>query len=189
MIGRLPKTLEIGGKNYEIRSDFRDVLRIYEAFDDKSLTAQEQAYICLANIYPDFESFTTQEELQEAVDKAYWFVGGGDTPQSEPEKTKMIDWKQDENILFPAINKVAGFEVREIAYMHWWTFLGLFGEVGEGLFTAVMNIRQKKARGKALEKYEEEFYRKNKHLIDIKTPEDIEAEEELNEVFNSLFGE
>ena len=101
----------------------------------------------------------------------------------------MIDWKQDANLLFPAINKVAGFEVREIAYMHWWTFLGLFGEVGEGLFSAVMNIRQKKAQGKTLEKYEAEFYRKNKHLIDIKTPEDIEAEEELNEVFASLFGE
>lgn len=188
MIGGLPKSLVIGGKSYEIRSDFRDVLRIYEAFGDCSLTAQEQAYICLANIYPDLEDIP-EEYLQEAVDKAYWFVGGGDMPKSEPEKTKMIDWKQDENILFPAINKTAGFEVRETPYMHWWSFLGLFGEIGEGLFSAVMNIRQKKAQGKKLEKYEAEFYRKNKQLIDIKTPEDIEAEEELNEVFSSLFGE
>lgn len=188
MIGALPKSLEIGGRDYEIRSDYRDVLRIYEAFSDSNLTPQEQAYVCLANIFPDLQEIP-QEDLQEAVDKAYWFVGGGDTPKSEPEKTKMIDWKQDENILFPAINKTAGFEVREIAYMHWWTFLGYFGEIGEGLFSAVMNIRQKKARGKSLEKYEQEFYRKNRHLIDIKTPEDIEAEKELNEVFTSLFGE
>lgn len=185
MIGCLPKTLEIGGREYAIRSDFRDVLRIYAAFDDKDLDEYEQAMICIMNIYPDYESIP-DEHLQEACEKAYWFVGGGDIPQSEPEKIKTLDWKQDENILFPAINKSAGFVVRECEYLHWWEFLGFFGEIGEGLFSSVMNIRQKKAQGKPLEKHEKEFYRKNKNLINIKTPEDIEAEEELNEVLNAL---
>ena len=47
-------------------------------------------------------------------------------------------------------------------------------------------IRQKKAQGKPLETHEKEFYRKNRDLINIKTPEDIEAEEELNEVLDAL---
>ena len=184
MIGILPKTLNVGGIDYEIRSDYRDVLRIYAAFEDKELTEHEQAFICIANIFPDYESIPDCD-LQEACEKAYWFVGGGDVPQSEPEKTKMIDWKQDENILFPAINKAAGFIVRERDYLHWWEFLGFFGEIGEGLFSSVMNIRQKRAQGKALEKHEKEFYRKSKNLINIKSPEDIEAEEELNAVLEA----
>lgn len=185
MIGQLPKTLTVGGTDYPIRSDFRTILRIYAAFEDKELTEHEQAYLCMVNIYPDFEKIP-DEHLQEACEKAYWFVGGGDTPQSEPEKTKMLDWKQDENILFPAINKAAGFIVREREYLHWWEFLGFFGEIGDGLFSSVMNIRSKKAKGKPLEKHEKEFYKKNKNLINIKTPEDIEAEEELNAVLDTL---
>lgn len=185
MIGQLPKTLTVSGTEYRIRSDFRTILRIYEAFEDKELTEQEQALVCMVNIYPGFAKIP-DEHLQEACEKAYWFVGGGDTPQSEPEKTKMLDWKQDENILFPAINKAAGFIVREREYLHWWEFLGFFGEIGDGLFSSVMNIRSKKAKGKPLEKHEKEFYKKNKNLINIKTPEDIEAEEELNAVLNAL---
>ncbi len=181
MIGVLPKALTVGGREYEINSDFRTVLRIYAAFDDAELTPQYQAYICLVNIFPDFENIP-DEHLQEAVDKAYWFVGGGDMPQSEPERQKMINWKQDENIIFPAVNKAAGCMVREREYLHWWEFLGFFGEIGEGLFSTVMSIRQKRAQGKPLDKYEKEFYRKNRDLINIKTPEDIKAEEELNAV-------
>ena len=71
-------------------------------------------------------------------------------PKTEPEKIKTIDWKHDEMIIFPAVNKCAGFEVRSCPYMHWWTFLGIFGEIGEGLFSTVMNIRQKNAKGKNL---------------------------------------
>lgn len=185
MIGELPQTLNIGGTEYEIRSDFRDVLRIYSAFEDNALSEQDKAFVCLVNIFPDYEEIP-DEYLQQAIEKAYWFVGGGDMPQSEPEKQKMIDWHQDENILFPAINKAAGFIVREREYLHWWEFLGFFGEIGEGLFSTVMNIRQKKAQGKPLEKHEKEFYRKNRNLVNIKTPEDIEAEEELNAVLDAL---
>ncbi len=185
MTGTLPKTLTIGGKEYEIRSDFRDILRVYAAFDDISITEHEQAYIAAVNIFPGYEDIP-DEYIQEAIEKAYWFIGGGDMPQSEPEKQKMIDWKQDENILFPAINKASGMIVRECEYLHWWEFLGFFGEIGEGLFSTVMNIRQKKARGKPLEKHEKEFYKRNRNLVNIKAPEDIEAEEELKEVLDAL---
>lgn len=185
MIGDLPKKFTVGGKEYEIRSDYRCALNIYEAFDDNELDEYEKALVCLVNIFPDYESIP-EDDLQQAVEKAYWFVGGGDMPQSEPEKVKLIDWKQDENILFPAMNKTAGFIVRECEYLHWWEFLGFFGEIREGLFASVMNIRQKQAQGKPLEKHEKEFYRKNRNLINIKTPEDMEAEEELNEVLDAL---
>lgn len=184
-IGELPTSLCIGGKKYPIRSDFRTILRIYTAFEDNELSDRDKAYVCMKCLYPNFLDIP-QEHLQEACDKAYWFVGGGDMPQTEPEKVKMIDWKQDENILFPAINKTAGYEIRTCEYMHWWTFLGLFGEIGEGLFSTVMNIRQKRAQGKSLEKWEQEFYRKNKNLIIIKTAEDEEAEAELKQVLDEL---
>ena len=54
----------------------------------------------------------------------------------------------DEAIIFPANNKAAGCEVRAVLYLHWWTFLGYFGEIVEGLFSTIMSIRHKRAEGK-----------------------------------------
>ena len=47
MIGTLPRSLEVNGKFYRIRSDFRDVLKIVIAFGDPDLEDKEKAYICL----------------------------------------------------------------------------------------------------------------------------------------------
>ena len=66
--------------------------------------------------------------------------------------------------------------------MHWWTFLGSFGEIGEGLFSTVIHIRQKKARGKSLDKWEKEFYSRNKEIIKLVTPEE-QAEIDETEAF------
>ena len=171
MIGELPVSLEIGGRLYAVRSDFRVVLNIFQAFNDPELTEREKAKVCLVCLYPDHRSIPAKD-MQEAVNKAFWFCDGGDMPKSEPAKVKTLDWQHDEGIIFPAVNKSAGFEVRSCPYMHWWTFLGIFGGIDEGLFSTVMSIRNKRAEGKNLEKWEKEFYRKNKDLIDLRTAQE-----------------
>ena len=89
-----------------------------------------------------------------------------------------MDWDQDADIIIPAINRVAGTgDVRAMPYLHWWTFLGYYMEIGESLFSNIVQIRQKKAKRKKLEKWEQEFYRENKKLIDIKAKLSEEEEE------------
>ena len=91
-----------------------------------------------------------------------------------------VDWKQDESIIFSAINKSAGFETRLAEYIHWWTFLGYFSEIGDGLFSQVVNIRTKKAKGKKLGKWEREFYNEHRELIDIKQHYNSEEQAEID---------
>lgn len=55
------------------------------------------------------------------------------------------------------MNKAAGFETRTVKYLHWWTFLGYFNEIGEGLFSSVIGIRQKLNKGKKLENTSRSF--------------------------------
>lgn len=52
--------------------------------------------------------------------------------------------------------------------VHWWTFLSAYTEIGDCLFAQIVGIRSKKAKGKRLDKSEQEFYRKNKSIVDIK---------------------
>lgn len=185
MIGLLPQSLSINGKDYDINSDYRNILIICEAFSDNELTDHEKAYICMKRLFKFPESIP-QGDLQEAVEKAFWFVGGGDIPKSEPSRVKLIDWKHDESIIFPAVNKVVGCEVRSVLYMHWWTFIGCFGEIGEGLFSTVMNIRHKKAEGKKLEKWEHEFLKKHKELVVLRTDEERQAIDETEEFLKTI---
>lgn len=184
MIGYLPTSLEIRGINYSINPDFRNILTIFEAFNDDLLTDAEKAYVCIKRLY--IEDIPTKH-VEEAIRKAYWFCDGGDMPKTEPEKIRTIDWKHDEQIIFPAVSKTIGTaDVRELPYLHWWSFLGCFGEIGEGLFSTVLSIRRKKSNGKKLEKYEQEFFKHNKELIVLRTPEEQAAINETEEFLKTI---
>lgn len=175
MIGILPKSLEIGGIEYKIRSDFRVALLIFEAFNDSELNDMEKIQVCIECLYE-----TIPSDTENAYKKAIWFLDGGDIPKSRQNHKKVFDWKQDESIIFSAINKSAGFETRSAEYIHWWTFLGYFREIGDGLFSQVVNIRTKKAKGKKLEKWEREFYNEHRELIDIKQHYNSEEQAEID---------
>ena len=98
-----------------------------------------------------------------------------------------MDWEQDESLVFPAVNKVAGQEVRNTEYMHWWTFMGYFMEIDDGTFSTVVGIRQKKVKGKKLEKWEQEFYRNNRKLCDLRKRYTEEEQAEID-YWNKLLG-
>lgn len=175
MIGLLPKSLEVGGTEYKIRSDFRVALLIFEAFNDKELNEYEKIQVCIECLYEIIPS-----DIENAYKKAVWFLEGGNVPKLKPVNRKIFDWKQDESIIFSAVNKSAGFETRSEEYLHWWTFLGYFLEIGDGLFSQVVNIRTKRAKGKKLEKWEREFYNEHRELIDIKKQYSTEEQAEID---------
>jgi hypothetical protein len=182
LIGCLPKELNINGTNRAIRSDFRVALLIFQAWNDVELSDQEKAMAMIECLYEDFENIPP-DDYQEAVNQAIWYLDGGsnqDEGSKHQQAKKVMDWEQDEQIIFSAVNKVAGCETRAKEYMHWWTFLGYFNEIGEGLLSTVINIRSKKSKGKKLEKYEEEFYRDNKSLIDLKKRLTAEEQAEID---------
>lgn len=166
MIGELPRSISVKGVNYRIRSDFRDVLKIISAFNDPDLKKEEQVYICLFILYEDFDSLP-ESDYEAAFKAAIAFLDHG-VQDDGSKHPRVMDWEQDESILFPAINKVAGYEIRSAKYVHWWTFLGYFMEISDGVFATVLGLRTKKAKGKKLEKWEQEYWAANKSICTIK---------------------
>lgn len=65
--------------------------------------------------------------------------------------------------------------------------MSLYMEIGEGLYSQVINIRNKKSKGKKLEKWEKEFYQSNKKLVDLKVRK-AERSEEEKEALRELLG-
>lgn len=186
MIGRLPQELEVGGRLLPIRTDFRDVLNLFPMFDDTKLTDAEKAYVACRNIY---KCSITADIFDEAFEKLSWFIDGGDMPKEEAP-VKVLDWEKDERVLMPAISKTVGVpDIRSLPYMHWWTFLGAFGELGDGLFTMILNIRRKLADGEKLDEWEQKWAHKNSDLIVIQSKEEEEAIKETNAFIKELLHE
>ena len=184
MIFDLPTALTVNGRKWRINSDFRDVLRTLTAFEDPDVTDAEKAYICLHNTYPELEDMPAGD-LQAALDTAVAFIDHG--ARENGPSPRMMDWEQDAALIFPAVNKVAGFEVRSAEYLHWWTFMGYFMEIRETTYATVLGLRGKKARGKKLEKDELNFWTQNLGICKLK-PRYTEAQKAENERLKQLLG-
>lgn len=185
MIGHLPTQLTVNGCSYAIRTHFQAILDILCAFDDPELENEEKAYTCLYILYEDF--FDIPEKDYEAAFKAALeFIEHG-ASSDKGKSVRLMDWEQDAPLLFPAINKVAGCEVRSAAYIHWWTFLGYYMEISNGVFSQILGMRAKKAKGKPLEKWEKEYWSANKDICELKTK--LTAEEQAaKDRLNALLG-
>lgn len=185
MVGDLPRTISVNGTDYKIRTDFRDVIKIVTAFNDPELEDEEKVYVCLLILYVDFDKIP-KDDYEAAYKAAVAFIDYG-TEGNENHSPRTIDWEQDEKILFPDINKVAGYDVRTSKYTHWWTFIGYFLAVTEGLLQTVISLRSKKARGKKLEKHEREFWNANKGICVLKEKLTEEEQAEKDRL-NALLG-
>ena len=182
MIFELPMALEFGGQMWDINTDYRDVLRTLTAFEDPNLTDEEKAYICLHNTYTDLKDIPP-ELMQAAFDAAVSFIDHGS--HDDGSSPRMMDWTQDAPLIFPAINRVAGFEVRSAEYIHWWTFMGYFMEIGDSTYATVLGLRNKKIRGKKLDKNEQEYWKHNRSICDLKkryTDEELTEQEQLKTI-------
>lgn len=176
----LPKSVEIDGTEYEIRSDYRAALDVCTALSDPELSDEEKAYNALLIFYPSFEHDMPPRHYETAIEEMYRFLNGGELETNQRKQPRLVDWNQDFPIIIAPINRVAGREIRAVEYMHWWTFLAFYQEIGgECTFAQVVGIRYKKSHGKKLDKQEREWYRQNQRLVDFKTNYTSAEEETL----------
>lgn len=161
-----PTSLEVGGTSWDIHSDFRAILGVMDVLADDTITDEERAFVTLSVFYVDYERMPP-ECAREAIDQMMWFIRGGQEEQGDGGP-RLIDWDQDFHLMAPPINRVLGYECRSCDYLHWWTFLGAYMEIGECYFQQVVAIRSKKAKSKKLDKSDEEFYRKHKADVDLR---------------------
>lgn len=168
MIYDLPKELQICGELYEIRSDYRAILDIIIALNDATLTENEKVVVSLSIFYPDFDNMPI-EHCREALRQCFWFINGGKEEATDQRPVKLVNWEKDFQYIVSPVNRVLGCEIRAVEYLHWWSFIGAYMEIGECTFAQIIRIRNAKAHGKKLDKQDQEWYARNRDLVDIKT--------------------
>lgn len=188
----MPTTIVIDEREFPIRcrGDYRMVLDCFSCLNDFELTDNERILACLIIFYEEFNDIDDFDGLDSAlleqlVKEMYRFFECEENPMySTPYK--LIDWEKDSQLICSAVNKVAHQEVRAAEYLHWWTFMGYFSEVGESVLSTVVGIRSKIKRGKKLEKYEKEFKSHNPHYFawDSRTLQQKEDDEFILSIWN-----
>ncbi len=183
MITDLPYTLIVDGVQRKIYADFRDVINILISYNDPELDAETRTFILLNNLYED--DFTNFEDIDEAIKQAVWFIDcGKDYTKAESLPHRLMDWEQDYNIIVSAVNKSANvLDLRELPFLHWWTFMGYLEERGECTFSYVVEIRDKLSKGKNLEKYEREFLNSNREQVILQDKFSEDEQRQIDEIF------
>lgn len=172
---RLPASLNLGGADFAIRTDYRIILGIFRVLNDDGYDDVEKWAIAIRAFY-----IGDVPDANEAIAQMITFFNGG-TPQDDDDvkKPKLMDWEQDVDLLIPAINHAAGYDVRGVDYLHWWTFLSYYLSIDENCtFNMVYWIRKKMANGEKLEQHEREYVRDNPKVVFLRDAERIRQDEE-----------
>ena len=168
MMWDLPIAVEIDGTEYAIRNkcDYRVVLDAIAALNDNELDMEFRLQCALFIFYEDLNKCV---DIETAVTEMYKIISYGETEHSaERKKPPLMNWEHDFKNIAPPISRILGYDVRTPdKYTHWYTFLGGYMEIGECIFQNVVAIRNKRMKGNPLEKWEQEFYKENKKMIDL----------------------
>lgn len=181
---KLPTSLRVGQKERPIRSDFANCLECMIALQDPELDEIDRADVCCRLIYGDEQAEELYAEglTDEAILQAFAFLGRSNGPEAEredaPDLPTLVHWETDAPLIFDAINKGRQTDIRETD-LHWWTFLGLYMEIGQSLFATVLSLRQKLARGVKLDKEERRFVNENPQFFPESGGLSKEDEEEI----------
>lgn len=156
-----PETLQVGGRRYPIRTDFRDVLRYDQILredtgDGKCL---ERALILMYGLVP--------EPVAEAVERLNWFIRCGEEEKKHKPSPKLLginhekpmDYEKDARLIWSAFRRVYQMDLTRTEYLHWWDFQGMLEELPEDIrLNRVIRYRTIDTKNKRLSKEERELY-------------------------------
>ena len=178
----LPTSVKIDNVDCSFNTDYRDILLIFECLTDPDLLDAEKVIIALDLFYLDD---CYKINIEQAIKEMYCFISQSTEEEilkPQPERKPVYDWEQDFNIIIAPVNKILGYDVRGVEYLHWWTFLSAFMEIGESTFNTYMSIRDKLNRGKKLDDYEERLVRENRDKIILKKKVDSTTQSLMDEI-------
>lgn len=148
LVDTLPESVEIGGKNVPIETDFKTCLCVILACEDPTLTPREKQEITLTNLYP-----SRPPQTQEAMLQAKWFMDCGKDGDAKEGKRqpRVYSFSQDAEMIYAGFRQIHGIDLAT-AELHWWQFVALFMALianQNTAFGSLVTLRLKVKTGKA----------------------------------------
>ena len=165
---RAPKTVNIGGAEIPINSDFRVSIR-FEQLIDEPIPDEEKILQALALYYP-----FPVTDISEAINKMLWFYAAGKDgkrPGTSREGVQNIySYFYDDEYIYAAFLDQYGIDLQDIPYLHWWKFKAMFvGLKSDSRIVEIMGYRGIEITSQ-MSSEQKQFYRKMKKQFAIPLP-------------------
>lgn len=180
---KFPTKINVNNKILSINSDFRNCIKIIEAFEDDDLLDDEKYLILIKRLYVDE---IEDEDLQEAIIKGIKFLDLGEENEDSEENVKRLySFTKDDNYIYTGIRQSHNIDLNSIEYLHWWNFVYLFLDIGQDcMFNQLVYYRKRKNEGK-LTKEERKVYISMRKILDLDYEEDNEEDDEFMQKLNN----
>ena len=164
----LPTSVTVNGKDYAVDTDFRTCLRIMLAFEDNELTPFEKQAVLITNL---FLERPPDESMEEALREGVVFLDGGiqdgEGHGAPTQPYRLYSFTTDASLIFAAFQQTHGINLQRATDLHWWEFMTLFMDLGEGsAFCNLVSLRKRVKSGKAT-KEERQMERELGNMFDV----------------------
>lgn len=180
---KFPTKIKVNNKVLRINSDFRNCIKIIEAFEDDDLFDEEKYLILIRRLYIDE---VKEEDLEQAIIKGIKFLDLGEENDDNAENVKRLySFSKDDSYIYTGIRQSHNIDLNSIEYLHWWNFVYLFLDIGQDcMFNQLVYYRKRKNEGK-LTKDEKKVYMSMRKILDLDYSEDDEEESEFMRQLNN----
>lgn len=173
---KFPTKIKVNNKILNINSDFRNCIKIIEAFEDDELLDEEKCLILIKRLYVDN---VNQNDLQEAYIKGIKFLDLGEENKNQEIPKRIYAFGKDSNYIYTGIRQSHNIDLNSIEYLHWWNFVYLFMDIGQDcMFNQLIYYRKRKNEGK-LTKEERKLYLSMRKILDLDYVEENEEDDEF----------
>ena len=178
---KFPTKIKVNNKILKINSDFRNCIKIIQAFEDDDLFDEEKYLILIKTLYIDE---VDTEDIEEAIIKGIEFLDLGEENNDNDSSTskRLYSFIKDDNYIDTGSRQSHNIDLNSIEYLHWWNFVYLFLDIGQDcMFNQLIYYRQRKNEGK-LTKDEKKVYMSMRKILDL----DYDAADDDDEFMKKL---
>lgn len=198
LVDLLPNTVEVGGVEYPIATDFRTSILFEQAVCDPDIDEDSLAKLVLDYYYPGVT--ITKNNMAGLIEQALKFYKGGfdiednkvecEDEYSEGEEEindeKIYDYDYDAPYIFSAFMQQYGIDLQRVKYLHWWKFKAMLTSLQEDCkFCKILEYRSINLSEIEDEK-QRSFYRKMKEVYKLRTKQVISEEKKSKQIAEML---
>ncbi|MDU7067150.1 MAG: bacteriophage Gp15 family protein [Clostridium perfringens] len=180
LLDKLPTKVKIGGKFYNINSDFRTSMLFELLMQDEDIEDELKITQALKLYFPKIPPL---KYIEETINIIMWFYGCGKEKEELNKRIKSTSndleqaysFEHDNAYIYSAFLSQYKVDLQDIEYLHWWKFRTLFeGLTEENMIVKIMDYRTMDLS--KMEKSEREFYKEKKEFF--KLPKKISKSDE-----------
>lgn len=129
LLDKLPDRLNINGRGYQIKTNFRDWIKFENVMLNQKASDMDKV-IMIDSIFID-----KPLSLNQAIEALIKFYQCDEQKKSKGKKSlstkRIYDYEFDQFLIYTAFLQFYKIDLNQIEYMHWWTFRQLFLELPE----------------------------------------------------------